>query len=148
MTKFLNGKTGTLRGKITLSKDGLPNEILEELYSGEYSSWFGEGCLNEDNKLYVKLPKNVYLKLSTDTIIEGLGPYLADGETVNPNASEEGHTYLTYACIGFNTPPTLSVGTSMAYTSAINVSDPISDKYEIYANEGKFTEDTTLTIYA
>ncbi len=145
LKSFLNGKTGSLRGTIALSKTDLPNDIIEQLYNGELKSWFGEGVLNQDNKLYIKLPKNIYLKLSNYTIIEGMGPYLSDGK-VNPDYDEKlGHTYLTAYPIGFDSEPSFRITTDLAYNSAIKID---TNTYEIYANETYFSEDTTVSIYA
>ena len=143
---FLNEKSGSLRGTICLSKENLPEDIVEQLYNGEYKQWFGEGVLNKDNKLYISLPKNVYLKLNNYTIVEGLGPYLEDGRTVNPDYDEKlGHTYLTVYYVGFDEKPSIRISTSNAYSSALKID---SDTYEIYAHETYFTSDTDVTLYA
>ena len=151
LKSFLNGKSGSLRGTIALSKTDLPNDIIEQLYNGEYKQWFGEGVLNKDNKLYVKLPKNVYLKLSRDTIIEGLGPKLItgfDNEELDKFSDEDkaaGYTILTTYPIGFDAPPSVEISSPAGTMLAI---EQDGDSYILYAHETGFTKDTNITIYA
>ena len=144
LKSFLNGKSGSLRGTIALSKTDLPEDIVEQLYNGEYKQWFGEGVLNKDNKLYVKLPKNVYLKLSRDTIIEGLGPKLASGYDNSDYDAELGYALLTTYYVGFDSDPEISFSS----TASALVIEKVDNGYLVYAHETGFTKDTNVRIVA
>ena len=125
---FLSNKEGRLFGTIYLSKDELPEDIIEQLYND--TKWFGADCLNENNSIYVKLPNGVYPKLSRNYIIEDM-------------STEEGYSMLSLYYIGV-TPGDVSVVAMNEWKQHINIVK-VNDEWKISAKKS-FNIDETVRI--
>ena len=125
---FLSNKEGRLFGTIYLSKDGLPEDIIEQLYND--TKWFGADCLNENNSIYVKLPNGVYPKLSRNYIIEDM-------------STEEGYSMLSLYYIGV-TPGDVSVVAMNEWKQHINIVK-VNDEWKISAKKS-FNADETVRL--
>ena len=128
LKSFLSNKDGKLYGTIYLSKDELPEDIIEQLYSD--TKWFGPDCLNENNSIYIKLPDGVYPKLSRDYIIEDMD-------------TEEGYTILSLYYVGVKKGDVIidAINDRMQDIDVV----PIGDKWKITAKK-KFDTDENVRI--
>lgn len=127
LKSFLSNKEGRLLGTIYLSKDGLPEDIIEQLYSDK---WFGPGCLNENNSIYIKLPNGVYPKLSKSSIIEDM-------------STDEGYSILSLYYVGI-IPGDISVAAMNEWKQSINIAK-VNDEWKISAKKN-FNTDETIRI--
>ncbi len=116
LVNFLKNKQGSLSGIISVVNT--PSNILELLSQENNLYWFGENCLDPNNKIYLKLPKGIYSKLTKTSIIEGMD-------------TDEGKTEISYTFIEMN-PSEVTTHFTQYYNNSVHINNNIITADELF----------------